>query len=157
MDTGSNRSPQLIMSTRELFCRFTGINTSNFSKEEIFILELILFIRLYEELKEIFKAQHRNYFRLIKMNAEKENAMIEEKFIRHVINDILSTEEYTLPGIAYYTQTPEDVVYDVAIGSNTDPSSTLFRKIIKLHQSVRPELYREILKKITLECAELET
>ncbi len=141
------------MPTTELLCRFTGINPGKLSKEEIFILELTLLIRLYEELKEIFKAQYKNYFRLMKINVETEDAMIEEKFIRHVINDILSTEEYTLPGIAYYTQTPEDVVYDIAIGSNTDPSSTLFRKIIKLHQSVRPELYREILKKITLECA----
>ncbi len=74
--------------------------------------------------------------------------MIEANFIRCIINDILSTEEYNLPGIAYYTDTPEDVIYEVAAGCNVRPTLLLARKIIELHRLVRPHLYREIMNKI---------
>jgi hypothetical protein len=80
-----------------------------------------------------------------------EIAMFEANFIRCIINDILSTEEYTLSGIAYYTETPEEIVYDIAIGHNTSPSANLLRKIIELHRSVRRDLYRSIVEKIISE------
>jgi hypothetical protein len=78
-----------------------------------------------------------------------ENGVMEDSLVRCVINDILSTEEYTLAGIACYTQTPEEVIYEVAMGQNTSPSALLLRKIIELHRSVRSDLYRAIMKKIT--------
>ncbi len=74
--------------------------------------------------------------------------MLEGNFIRLVINDILLTEEYTVQGIACYTQTPEDVIYDIAMGNNLAPSFPLSRKIIEIHRSIRPDLYSNILKKI---------
>ncbi|HVX00513.1 MAG TPA: hypothetical protein VHA52_08780, partial [Candidatus Babeliaceae bacterium] len=110
-----------------------------------------LFTRVCEALRDIFKTQFTEYFRLMKFNIEMENAMLEENFIRCVINDIISTEEYSLAGIAYYTQTPEDVIYDLASGRNICPSLPLSRKIINLHRSIRPCLYKNILKKITSE------
>ena len=73
---------------------------------------------------------------------------METNFLRHVIHDILSTEEYSLSGLAYYTRTPEDVLYDIATGKNTDPSASILRKIIELHRTIRPELYRVIIQKI---------
>jgi len=136
------------MSAAKLLCHFEGVNPSILSKEEILLLEAVLFLRICEELKEIYKIQHKDYFRIMKFNAEMENAMIETNYVRCIINDILSTEEYSLPGIAYYTHKPEDVIFEVATGKNTDPSSSLLRKIIELHRSVRPNLYREIMKKI---------
>jgi hypothetical protein len=132
----------------EMLYPLIDMSTHKLSKQEVFILEAELFTRLCEELKEFFKNSYKAYFRLLNFSAEMEDMMIEERLIRFVINDILSTEEYTLPGIAYYIKTPEEVVYDIAIGRNTDPSSTLFRKIIKLHRSVRPNLYRKLLQKI---------
>ena len=36
-------------------------------------------------------------------------------------------------------------------GLNTSPSAIFLRKIIELHRSIRPELYREIMRKITTE------
>jgi len=92
----------------------------------------------------------------MKCTAEIEDAMMEAKFARCVINDILSTEEYTLSGIACYTHTPEEVVYDVAIGVNTSPTAIFVRKIIELHRSIRRELYQEIIKKIKKEYVEEE-
>jgi hypothetical protein len=125
-----------------------GIDMPKFSLGEIFILEAEFFICLYEELKDIFRAQYKNYFKLMRFNTEKEDAMLEANFLRFVINDILVSEEYSLEGIAYYTQIPEDVICDVVAGNNSAPSLQLTKKIIDLHRSVRPTLYRETMKKI---------
>jgi hypothetical protein len=76
---------------------------------------------------------------------------MEDNFARCLVNDILLTEEYTLQGIAYYTQTPEEVIVEVAMGQNTRPSAILLRRIIELHRMVRSELYREMMKKIANE------
>jgi len=139
------------MSATEFLCQIVGVKPHQLSRKENIILEADLFARVCEEIKEFFKAQYRGYFRLIKCNAEMENVVMESVYVRHVINDILSTEEYTLSGIACYTQTPEEVVYEVAMGLNTNPSSAFLRKIIELHRSIRPDLYREIIRKITTE------
>ena len=133
------------------------VNTSHkLSRKETQLVEAELFLRLCNELKEIFKAQYKEYFRLMKFNAEMEDTMLEDNFARCVINDILATEEYTLTGIAYYTQTPEDVVYEVAMGHNINPSAKFFRKIIELHRFVRRELYSTIFKKIYAETENTE-
>jgi hypothetical protein len=133
----------------EPLCQLVGVIPTKLSKEESMIFEIELFTRICEELKEVFKKDYKDYFRTMKCNAENESVMMEAYFVRCVINDILSTEEYTLDGIAYYTHTPEEVVYEVAIGKNTSPSAVLLRKIIELHRSVRRELYGEMMKKIS--------
>lgn len=125
-----------------------GFNIFNLSKAEHDLLDTDLFTRLCEELKEIFKKQNKDYFDLINLSKEKESAVIEENFLRCIINDIISTDEYTLPGIAYYADTPEEVMYEVASGQNLNPSLTLARRVMDLHRSVRPELYKNLLKKI---------
>ena len=68
-----------------------------------------------------------------------------------VINDILATGAYTLQGIAYYTQTPEEIVYEVAIGCNLRPSAIFLQRLIDLHREVKQELYLSIRKKIAAE------
>lgn len=125
-----------------------NINLRSLSKKELVFLEADLFTRICEELKEIIRYQNKDYFRLLKLNKEKENTMIETNFIRCIINDILSTEEYNLAGIAYYAAIPQDIIYEVASGCNLHPTLALARKIIDLHRSVRANLYREIMKKI---------
>lgn len=90
----------------------------------------------------------------MRFNNLMENTVMETDYIRCIINDILSTEEYSLAGIAYYTNKPEDVIFEIATGKNTDPSSSLLRKIIELHRSVRPNLYQEMVKKIYVKSAE---
>lgn len=133
----------------EPLCHLVGISPAKFTKEENIILEIELFTRLCEELNEAFKIKYKNYLRIIKCDKEMESLMMETMFVRCVINDILSTEEYTLNGIACYTQTPEEVVHEVAMGCNTSPSAQLLRKIVELHRSVRRELYIEMMKKIS--------
>jgi hypothetical protein len=139
------------MSAMEMLCQLIGRSPSKLSKEEMLILEAEIFFRIYDGIKEMIRTQNKEYFRLMKFNEDMESIMIENNFIRCIINDILATEEYSLSGIAYHTRIHEDVIYDIAIGRNSSPSITLSQKIIGLHRSVRPNLYREIIKKITAE------
>lgn len=139
------------MSTVQPLCLLLSIDSRQFAKEELLFFEAELFVRICGELKERIREQNKDYFRAMKFNIEKENIMLEIKFIRCIINDILSTEEYSLSGVALYTDTPEDVIYELASGCNTNPTFLLSRKIIELHRSVRPNLYREIANKIKQE------
>lgn len=132
----------------EPLCYSIGINPNKFSKAENLLLEAVLFSQLCEELKQTFKKEHKEYFRVMKFNKEMENIMLEAEFARYLIKDILSTDEYSLSGIACYTRSPQDIIYEIVVGKNNNPSSSLLRKIIELHRMVRPELYREIIKKI---------
>lgn len=139
---------ELKMPAIEPLCHLIGINSNKFSKEEIFILEAELLIHICYEIKEFYRDRYKNYFRLMKFTIEMENAMLDANYIRFAINDILLTEEYTLSGIAYYTQTPEDIIYEVVTGSNTRPSATFLQKIIELHREVKRDLYDTIIKKV---------
>ncbi len=125
-----------------------GINIANLSKEEKLLLEAELFLKICDELREIFRKQHRDYFNCMKFTLEMENTMLDANFIRLIIQDILLSEEYTLQGIARYIDTHEDVVHELAAGLNTKPLATYFRKTIELHRTVRHELYHAIGKKI---------
>ncbi len=129
--------------------RFAGITLSGLTEEQSLLLEAEIFIRVWEELREIFRKQYREYFRLMKFTIEMENKMLESKFVRLIIQDILATGEYSLEGIAHYTDSHEEVIEEVMIGRNASPSAALLRKLIDLHRSVRHELYKEITKKIT--------
>src|SRR5579872_1377533 len=135
----------------ELLFNLSIINPHILSKKELTLLEADLFTSICAKLKEIFKTQYKDYFRTVKFNKEMEETMLESELVRCIINDILSTEEYSLTGIAFYTRKPEDVIFEIASGNNTDPSASLLRKIIELHRSVRPSLYQQIIKKIIAE------
>lgn len=138
------------MSAIEPLSSLAGSHTAELTKEELFILEAELFIRLFDELKETIKIKYKSYFSIIKPSHDMENAMIEEKFVRCIVNDILESDEYTLSGIAAYTDTPEEVIHEIIIGRNTNPSVLFFRKIIELHRSIRRDLYKEIFEKTIL-------
>lgn len=127
----------------------TGIDELyTLSKKEKILLEAYLFVRLYHELREIFSQRYKKYLQIIKFDTKKEDAMLDANFLLYLINDILSTEEYSLAGIANSIRMPEDIIYDVVSGINKTPSSTLWRKVIELHSTVRRDLYRELIKKI---------
>ncbi len=137
------------MAALELLCHFMGIDSKQFSKEENIILEAELYTRITNEPWESYQTQYDDYFYFFKFNLEKENMMMELNFIRCLIDDILKSEAYNLSGIAYYTQTPEEVIQDVLIGYKVSPVIAFTRKLIELHKSIRPEVYQNIIKKIT--------
>ena len=136
--------------------QMADIELASFSKVERIFIEAELFAGLCEGLKDFFKAQFKDYFSVMNFNMNMENEIMEVNFVRCIINDILATEEYALQGIAYYTSMPEEVIYEVAIGKNVDPSSSLLRKIMELDRTLRPELYRTIMKKIIVEHPSLQ-
>src|SRR5579872_7083828 len=135
---------QSTMSAVEYLCKIIDINPHTLSKEELTLLEAELFFHLCEGLSNLFKKRYKSYFKLLKPNIEREQAMIDAHFLRFIISDILSTETYTLIGIAFYAQVSEEIIYELVSGQNTDPSLSLARRIIELHRAVRKELCREI-------------
>jgi hypothetical protein len=139
------------MPATEFLCQLIGIDPRKFSKEENILLEAELFTRLCGELEGIFKERYKNYLRVIKFDINKESDVREDNLVCCIVNDILSTKEYTLEGIAQYADLPEDVIYEASLGANKAPSTTLFRRVIELHRMVRPELYRQLMDKLTTE------
>ena len=131
-----------------------GVCPHKLSKYEKKLLEANLFISICKELIKIYQDINKDFFRLIKLTTKMENEMLESNFIRCIINDILSTGEYNARGIAFYSNITEDVIDEIASGINTCPSLSLSRKIIELHRSVRPTIYRDILAKIQIEQCE---
>lgn len=125
-----------------------SINIAKLSKQELIILEAELFIRIWEELRETLRKQHKDYFCLIKLTKERESFMLETSFVTSIIKDILASQEYTLQGIAEYTDFHEDILIDVISGRNIFPSSIFLKRVIELHRSVRPDLYKKIMEKI---------
>jgi len=118
------------------------------SANEQAVFEAEMFVKICAGLMEMMRIENKPYFRMLKLSTQKEDIMIETNFIRHIINDILATREYTLPGIAYYTDLPEEVILEVVTGQNTAPTLSLSQKLIQLHRSVRPQLYHSIMAKV---------
>lgn len=144
------------MAAVEPLSKIIGIEINQLPIKEVIILEAILFNRVCDSLKDIIHSEYKNYFFLMKYDRETEDAMLDANFLCFIVNDILNTGDYSISGIANYTQFPEDVIYDVASGSNTTPSLPLTRKIINLHIHVRPTLYVTILKKFANEVLSAE-
>lgn len=140
-----------VMPAAPLLCEIIGIDANNLSREENYLVEAELLTRLCDTLKNFFQSQYKEYLRAIKNDKEKEKKMLDTNFISHVISDILRTGDYSLEGIAYYTETTEEVLTDLVAGRNASPSFPLSRKIIELHRTVRPGLYHEMLRKIATE------
>ena len=132
----------------DLLHQFLGSRYLKLSKNEKCLFDAYIFVQIYHELYEKYKMHCKKYWALIKDCCAKEDIMQENEFLEFIIKDIVSTEEYTLEGIANTLRMPIDVIYDLAAGINTDPSSVLWRKIIKLHSSVKRELYLELINKI---------
>lgn len=136
-----------IQSWRDLL----GASVIKISREESLLFEVEFFSIVCKEIKEKFRKEYSEYFRIMKFTREMEDAMLENEFLRLIIHDILTTGEYTLKGIANYTNTHEEVVQEVIYGLNLNPSANFFQRLIELHRSVRRELYQIILKKIFAE------
>jgi hypothetical protein len=139
------------MPKMELLSYFLRIERCNLTKMEKSLLEIKLFFHVYRELCEVFKYQYKDYKRLIPFNHYQEQNMFCINFTQEMIKDILSTEEYSLKGIANHTHIPEEVLSDVASGMNSNPTLELSRKLFELHMIVRRDLYRKIIDKILSE------
>lgn len=121
------------------------------SAAEKFFVEILLFTRLYQNVYELFRSQHKEYRQLIKFDPSKEENMYGLKFMQEMVKDILSTKEYSLAGISTHTQIPEEILSDMVAGMNTNPTFEISRKIFEIHIGVRRELYNKLMQKIISE------
>jgi hypothetical protein len=136
------------MAALEPLCLLIGIEPGKLSTNENMILEFEFIYQIYAELKEIFRAYNKEYYRLIQFSYAMENVMLEKDFMNFVIKDILSTGLYTVDGIANYIGKDDEVVNDILVGRNDNPSLNLFRGIIQLHKNVRGDIYKNIMARI---------
>lgn len=138
------------MASLELFSSLIGINLKKLSSTEIRILEISLFIKVCKALEEIFHEELKDTL-LTRQIVEKGSHMYEARFLTKIVNDILNTDLYTIAGIAYETNVPEDVICDIILEQNRNPSLEVSRKIIELHRKVDPALYQRVINKISAE------
>ncbi len=131
-------------------CCFFGINLNCLSKIEKILVESELFYQFCEEIKFFLNSPNHHFYYSIKLNALKEDTMLDAKLIRFILKDILATEEYSVKGIALYTDSFEDVINEIIIGFNSNPSGIFLQKLIRLHRDARPEVYQFMIKKIAV-------
>jgi len=135
------------MATLEYLCRMAGVNPASLSKEENWLIEAALLNALCEELTQIYTTKISLH--TIKNYHEKENMMITSNVIPLILQDLIQSNDYTINGVATYSNVPEEVIYDIAIGNNNNPSLEVSRKIIELHRTARADLYHRVMQKIT--------
>jgi len=116
-------------------CGLWGQRRRLLSKEEQILLDGLLLEVLCEELTKLYY--------------EGAAMVVNKSVINLLLLDLIESEDYTIGGIAAYAQLPEEVVYDIAIGNNTNPTLAVSRKIIKLHMGARTGLYQRVMQKIT--------
>lgn len=129
------------------------------TKTERIVLEIILLNRVYQELYLIFSNSDSHQkeslmtheFIFINRVTLKKGENMEIKFIQEIIKDILSTNMYSMTGIATYTRIPEEVIADIAMGLNTNPTFELSRKLFELHIEVRRNFYDHFINKLLSE------
>ena len=115
-------------------------------RKEKLLLEAIFFAFLYQELATHYKTES---------NQTREVSMINDPVICNLVNDLLINNDYSIQGLADYTGYPEDVIYDLAAGMNTNPTILLSTKIIQLHAIARRDLYNTLLKKVITKLASM--
>lgn len=136
------------MAAMELFSNLLPINHREFTTKELNLLEVRLLLELIEQIQNAFMEHYKDYFSLIHYKKDLKEMMLQENFIKTLVCDILATQEYTLAGIALYTHFPEEIIYELAVGQNKNPSFHLSMKIMQLHSMVRPGLYKELINKV---------
>ena len=135
------------MATVEYLCCMAGIDPKKLSKEENLLLEVVLICGVCDELVQVYKIKFPDNIR--KNFQEKEGMITHGNVINLIVQDLIKSNDYTITGVASYSNVPEEVIYDIAIGNNNNPSLEVARKIIELHKTARAELYQKVMQKIT--------
>lgn len=126
------------MAANDLLESMLRICVGKVSEKEKLLLEIIFFKYLYAQLKKTIESIECK---------QTEEAMLDGSVIRILINDLLISGEYSLQGLANYTDYSEDVLYDIAAGINNQPTLSLATKIIELHALARQEFYSFLVNK----------
>lgn len=100
------------------------------------ILKIVLLAYLHQIFCELFEYEMRES----QDNLSKECYKMDNKIMQLLIQGIIETGEYTLEGIAYHTNIPLDIIYDIACGINNQFSITPWIKIVNLYMQVKPNI-----------------
>ncbi|MBV8802448.1 MAG: hypothetical protein JO131_05720 [Gammaproteobacteria bacterium] len=73
---------------------------------------------------------------------------MDSQIIKFLIENIIQTGEYTLEGIALYTQIPFDIIYDAACGINNQFTITPWARVIDLYLQVYPNIEEILIKRL---------
>lgn len=137
------------MAATEPLYQLLDLPNIKMTKNDVLLAEIILFLQITGQLNNTIT--HEKTEEELQDN-DKEIKMFEDKFVKTLIEDILSTEEYTLSGMAYYLKIPEEILTDILIGYNQSPSLCLARKIMELHRLVRRDHYNNVLHFLVKSC-----
>lgn len=136
-----------VMATMEYLCCMAGIDPKKLSKEENLLLEAVLICDICDELAQVYQIKFPDN---LKKNFQEKDGMITHgNVINLIVQDLIKSNDYTITGVAAYSNVPEEVIYDIAIGNNSNPSLEVSRKIIELHKTARAELYQRVMQKVT--------
>lgn len=141
------------MVIEDSFCDWNELVIKQLTQKEKNLLEAVFFVQILDGLNEEFDKRYNLHFtgRNFILCQKKGNNMQYDTLLTLVIRDLIDSDEYTIAGIARYTNLPEDTIYNAAAGLNHDPSGTLLRRVITLHKSTRPKLYKKIIQKFIIE------
>lgn len=132
----------------ESLSQLIGINTNKLNKNETQLLEADIFFRVCSEVMSYLQMCYQDDFQLTPGDTIKEKEEMDMQFLRCLIKDLIKTKQYTLSGIAAYTQIPEDMIGEYLSGNKFSPALFFLRRLIDIHRTVRPEVYQEVLKKV---------
>lgn len=126
-----------------------NICSTDLTKYDTLLLEGLLYDLLYRTLKDFFRAKYTAWFHLLKLTTEEENTMLDRSFLRLIIEDTVASDTYDLEGIARYTNHDREVIEDIILDRNPQPSMELLLRLLDLHRNARPDLYAELQRKIS--------
>jgi len=108
------------------------------------VLKTFLLLHLHQILFELLRASDFKN----QLDQTMEYHIMDSKIIQLLIQGIIDSEEYTLEGIAYYTQIPFDVIYDATCGITNHFSITPWTRIMDLYLKVRPDVKKALVHKL---------
>ncbi|TAK71992.1 MAG: hypothetical protein EPO11_10690 [Gammaproteobacteria bacterium] len=74
--------------------------------------------------------------------------VIDGCLIKQLVHEIVQTGKFSLESIAFYVNVPVDIIVDISVGINTDPSLSLAGKIIDLYISAKKSYYQTLIKRL---------
>jgi len=108
----------------------------------------LLKVFLLNHLQEIFCDRFKLSNQQESKTEIREGYAVDSKILQLVIQEMVTTGEYTLEGIAYYTQIPLDVVLDAACGINKQLAITPWLRIVKLYIQMKPEILSTLTNRL---------
>ena len=127
------------------FQRYEKISIKFSQKNERSFLKAILLNRihhfLYDQFDRCIRGNKKN-------NTPLESYVMDNKIFQLLVQGIVETEQYTLEGIAFYTNIPFDVIYDAACGITNHLSVTAWSKVVDLYLQVKPDVARVLFDRL---------